>query len=479
VNTSASWPPLEEARQRVLRIQTKLHHWASNDSNHRFDDLANLVADPSFLTVAWERIRRNRGSRSAGIDGVKPRAINTTDRTLLRELQDGLKTGTFHPLPVRERMIPKANGKLRRLGIPTVRDRVVQASLKLVLEPIFEADFKPCSYGFRPRHRAQDAIAEIHHFATRRYEWVMEGDITACFDEIDHTALMNRVRNRITDKRILLLVKAFLRAGILGEDKVHRETMTGTPQGGILSPVLANIALSVLDEHFAKAWEAKNAKSQRNIRWKKGLPSYRFIRYADDFVVMVRGTKDDAENVRTEVSEVLAPMGLRLAESKTKIASIDEGFDFLGFHIQRRLKRGTDKRYVYTYPSKKALMAITDKVRTLTDRSKHATLTCLLGRINPVLRGWCTYFQHGVSKQTFGYVDQFALDRTFQWIRKRHARRTWKYLRRHWCNAGRPTENGVILFEANKVTVKRYRYRGKQIPSPWDDEKNLRIAAVT
>src|SRR5205809_6935204 len=147
-------------------------------------------------------------------------------------------------------MIPKTGGKLRRLGIPTVRDRVVQAALKLGLEPIFEAEFRPCSSGFRPRRRAQDAIAEIHHFCSRSYEWVLEGDITACFDEIDHTVLMDRVRRRIGDKYVLALVKAFLKAGILGEDGVERDTSTGTPQGGILSPLLANIALSVLDDHF-------------------------------------------------------------------------------------------------------------------------------------------------------------------------------------------------------------------------------------
>ena len=171
----------------------------------------NLVSDPAFLVVAWQRVRGNRGARSAGVDGVKPRSIVFGD-VMLAELREDLKARRFKPLPVRERMIPKAGGKLRRLGIPTARDRVVQASLKLVLEPIFEADFKPCSYGFRPMRRAQDAIAEIHHFASRSYEWVLEGDITACFDEISHTGLMDRMRDRIGDKHVLGLVKAFLKS---------------------------------------------------------------------------------------------------------------------------------------------------------------------------------------------------------------------------------------------------------------------------
>ena len=183
-------------------------------------------------------------------------------------------------------MIPKPGStKLRRLGIPTARDRIVQAALKLVLEPIFEADFQPSSYGFRPRRRAQDAIAEIHQFSSRSYEWVLEGDIEACFDKIDHAALMDRVRRRIGDKRVLAVVKAFLNAGVLGEDGILRDTTTGTPQGGILSPLLANIALSVLDEHFAEGWRTDSGSTyQRTKRRRAGLANYRLVRYADDCV---------------------------------------------------------------------------------------------------------------------------------------------------------------------------------------------------
>ena len=223
------------AERRVLEIQTKLHRWASDDPHRRFDDLFNLVADPSFLLMAWERVAGNKGARSAGIDGASVDFVRERigGENFLAELREQLTSRGFRPLPVRERMIPKPGSrKRRRLGIPTVADRVVQASLKLVLEPIFEADFAPCSYGFRPNRRAHDAMAETLFLASKTYEWVLEGDIAACFDEISHPALMDRVRARIADKRVLALVKAFLKAGILTEVGARQETVTGTPQGG-------------------------------------------------------------------------------------------------------------------------------------------------------------------------------------------------------------------------------------------------------
>ena len=244
-------------------MQAKLHRWAAADPGRRFDDLFNLVHDPATLIVAFDRVAGNTGSRTPGVDGL---TVADVERTVgvpgfLDDLRAQLKAGTYRPLPVRERKIPKpgGSGKVRSLGIPTVADRVVQAALKLVLEPIFEADFMPVSYGFRPRRRAQDAIAEIHHYGTHGYRWVLDADIEACFDSIDHTALMDRVRQRVKDKRVLGLVKAFLKAGVLTELGDSRDTNTGTPQGGILSPLLANIALSVLDEHLHGPWQPGGA----------------------------------------------------------------------------------------------------------------------------------------------------------------------------------------------------------------------------
>ena len=275
------------------------------------------------------------------------------------------------------------------------------------------------------------------------------------------------MRTRIVDKRVLTLVKAFLKAGILGEDGQLRETHTGTPQGGILSPLLSNIALSVLDDYSAQAWKAMEPYPVRAKRRYQGLANYRMVRYADDFVVLVAGSRMDAEALRVEVATVLAQIGLRLSESKTRICHIDEGFDFLGFRIQRHRKRGASKSFVYTYPSKKALASVKTKVRGMTRGATHQPLGTLLRRLNPVLRGWTNYFRHGVSSQTFSYLSAFAWRRVLCWLRRKAHRSNWAELRRRFLWKWWPTQDEVMLFDPVSVPVIRYRYRGATIPSPW------------
>lgn len=473
VNTgAASAPSFARAYAAVRRMQTKLHGWAVTDGGRRFDDLYNLVCDPAFLTMAWERVAQNKGSRTPGVDRATVAWINSGMgvEAFLQELRDQLRSRTFQPVPVRQVMIPKASGKLRKLGIPTVADRVVQAALKLVLEPIFEADFQSCSYGFRPNRRAQDAIAEIHHFTSKRYEWVLEADIEACFDMIDHNALMDRLRHRIGDKRVLALVKAFLKAGVLTTAGTTEGTVTGTPQGGILSPLLANIALSALDDHFVGRWQQEMATEvQRQRRRRKGHANYRLIRYADDFVIVITGGREDAEDLREDVAAVLAPMGLRLSPAKTRVVHIDDGFDFLGFHIRRMRKRGSNKWFVYTMPSTKAIASIKARVKTMTYRhTLHHDPGHLSGYLGRVLRGWANYFRHGVSKAIFNAIDSYTWERITNWLRKKH-RIGWPELRRRYCLPGtwRLTFDGQRFRGAASVTVARYRYRGYHIPTPW------------
>ncbi|MXP20227.1 group II intron reverse transcriptase/maturase [Gordonia sp. HNM0687] len=479
MNIGAALEKPYTASQRVLRMQTKLHRWAAADSGRRFEDLYNLVADPCFLAEAWRRVSENKGARTAGIDRRSVRSIEASSQGVIGFLEDlraQIKAREFRPVPVRQVMIPKPGGKKRGLGIPTIADRVVQACLKLVLEPIFEADFSASSYGFRPKRRAQDAIADIWYHTSRGYEWVFEADITACFDEIDHSALLDKVRDRIVDRRILALIKKFLKAGILGEGQVTRYTHTGTPQGGILSPLLANIALSVLDDHIEDWWAAHTNATARFRHRQRGGATYRLVRYADDFVIMVFGTRDHADALWTSVSDLLAPMGLRLSPEKTKVVHINEGFDFLGFHIQRHTQRGSTRRYVYVYPSKKSLISIRRKLKDATKQITHDPPEQLFRRLSPMIRGWTQYFRHSSASKAFGQLRYYLWWRVWGWLRNKYprtARRAlfWRFNRTHWME-----NNGVRLFDPGSVRIQRYHYRGTKIPSPWDTTSHAATA---
>ncbi|WBB48445.1 group II intron reverse transcriptase/maturase [Verrucosispora sp. WMMA2044] len=458
-------------------MQAKLHRWAAAEPGRRFDDLFNLVHHPATLLLAFDRVAGNLGARTAGVDGLTVADVEQYIGVpgFLDDLRAQVKAGTFRPLPVRERRIPKpgGSGKVRKLGIPTVADRVVQAALKLVLEPIFEADFAPVSYGFRPKRRAQDAIAEIHQYGSKGYRWVLDADIEACFDSIDHVVLMDRIRHRIKDKRVLALVKAFLKAGVLTELGEREATHSGTPQGGILSPLLANIALSALDEHLMAPWKPGGPMStgtRRHYRRGKGLPTWRLVRYADDFVVLVHGTEDHVHALREDVASMLAPLGLRLSAAKTQVVHMSDGFDFLGFHIQWRRKRGTNKWYVYTFIAKRPIRSLKTKIRALTRRTSQQDLGYVLTRINQVTHGWANYFRHAVAKHTFNMLDTFTFWRVVSMITTRRRWRWKEFRRRHITPEGhwqQPTASGIELQRIAAIHVTRYRYRGTKIPNPW------------
>jgi RNA-directed DNA polymerase len=302
---------------------------------------------------------------------------------------------------------------------------------------------------------------------------VLEADIRACFDEISHSALMDQVRKRIKDKRVLALVKAFLKAGILTERGQNEDTLTGVQQGGILSPLPANVALSVLDEHLHAAWQpggALSTRGKREYRRKTGRPTWRLVRYADDFVVTVHGTEADALQLREEVARVLATMGLRLSEAKTQVTHIDRGFDFLSFHIQRKRKGGTDKWYVYTFVADRAIRAVKDKIRALTHRTSQRDLEDLLTHINRITQGWANHFRHAVVKHVFAAIDHVVWGRPARLLMARH-HWGWKQFRaRHTDPTGRwlPIRAGTTeLRPIARVPVTRYRYRGDRIPTPW------------
>jgi len=279
------------------------------------------------------------------------------------------------------------------------------------------------------------------------------------------------VRRRVKDKRVLGLVKAFLKAGLLTELGENRDTHTGTPQGGILSPLLSNIALSVLDEHLQEQWRQQmGTESRRARRRRKGLGTWRLVRYADDFVVLVNGTRGNVEALQAEVATVLAPMGLRLSPVKTQVVHMSEGFDFLGFHIQWRRKYGSDKWYVYTFIADRPVRQLKVKIRDLTRRTSQQNLRDVLIRLGQIMRGWANYFKHAVCKHLFSQLAAFTWWRVIRWQMQLH-RWKWKDVRR-WLTtptgAWKPiTADRIVMFNLASVPVTRYRYRGNTIPNPW------------
>jgi RNA-directed DNA polymerase len=475
VNTVAPWLAPNEAEARVLHVQTKLHKWAAAQQDKTFHDLFNLVCDPATLQVAWQRVRANRGSRTAGVDG-RTRAYVEQQvgvARFLEQLRGSLKDGTYRPQPVRERLIPKpGSGKKRRLGIATLRDRVVQMALKLVLEPIFEPDQYQSSYAYRPGRRTWDAVAEVVHFINNGYQWVIEGDVENCFDAIPHRVVVERVRRRISDRRILGLVKAFLRAGVLTELGRLERTPTGTPQGGIASPLFANLALSALDEPFHQAWQATSKyRNQRTYLRSRGRATAKLIRYSDDFVIVVAGTREQAEALRDQTAEILAAQGLRLSASKTLITHVDQGFDFLGVRIQRR-QRKQRSPCAYTFISKPAFQTAKRKIKALTRRhTRNFSLRELLVMVNRILRGVANYFRFAAGKRTLHYLGYYAWWRVMRWLRAKHPKATWTWLRKRYFGKDKLAEAGVTLFRPDSVKVAPYRYRGTKIATPWNAEQ--------
>jgi RNA-directed DNA polymerase len=458
---------------RVLRFQRKLHDWASEDAERRFCDLWNLVCDPATLLVAWSRVSANRGSRTAGIDIFTRHRVEHQYgvERFLRELRAELKERRFRPLPVRERQIPKRDGNKRRLGIPTLKDRVVQVALKLVLEPIFESGFYPSSYGYRSGRRAHDAIAEIVHFAhaPSDYEWVIEADIEACFDRLSHSLIQGEVRRRVGDKRVLGLVRSFLKAGVMTETGRLERTLTGTPQGGVASPLLANIALSALDRHYQADWEEMSRYTgRRQYLRSRGHPTWRLVRFADDLVVLVKGTREQAQALLERLAGRVEALGLRLKPEKTGVTHIDAGFVFLGQRVIRKPKGA--KRHVYTFVCDEALASVKRRIKALTGRSTtYLELADLLRTLNPILRGWAGYFRYASAKRTFAYLGNYAWWRVMRWLRKKHPKRTWKQLRRRYFGKNGIQDKGITLYNPAATRVERYRHRGARISTPWNE----------
>jgi RNA-directed DNA polymerase len=404
---------------KIAQKQRTLAETAKVNPAHRFTNLYSLMHWDCWIRQAVDNVLARPGSSTAGVDGKARDYFKEHYEETIELLIHELKTRTFHPQPVRRTYIPKSNGKMRPLGILTLRDRFVQEALRAILDPIFESDFRPHSYGFRKGRCTMDAIAVIMPLCNEsaKHFYVIEGDIKSYFDVVQHRKLLSLLKRRIADRDILALIWKFLKAGIM-EDFQFTRSESGVCQGGILSPLLANIYLHELDVWAEQQWEGDAYSRQK--RRKAGGGHYRMVRYADDFVVVSNDTIEGVTHTKEALKDFLAcELHLELSEEKTKITHVNQGFDFLGFHIRRSKPEG--RWVVHLRPTQKGTERVRQRIKMLTSRNwtwmdEYTRLTTL----NAIVRGWAEYYKHTSLLQDIEHVTRYTWFRYLQWLLRKH-----------------------------------------------------------
>jgi len=434
---------------KVRQLQRKLYLSAKKSKSRRFHALYERIHDWGVLQESWKRVRANGGA--AGIDGETLKAIEAKGiEPFLKGIQQHLEEGRYHPVPVRRVEIEKrdGSGKKRPLGIPTVRDRVVQMAAKIVLEPVFEADFRDCSYGYRPKRSTVNAMERIRGLANKGYNFVLDGDIRNYFGSIDHEKLLEAVRRRISDRRVVKLIKKWLKAGVMTEGRLE-SSHVGTPQGGVISPLLSNVYLNMVDE----TWERENSAL--------GI----LVRFCDDFVVLSR-TRRAVEESRRRMAAALAGLELELHPEKTKIVELSwgkEGFDFLGWHVTKRASSRFRGRYFLNrWPSRRSMSRLYGRFRAMAHRNRRVrNVRELVAELNPVLRGWAEYFRTGNSRRKFQQADKVLWERLALYEAKRRFRNgpyyhrglgRWNYEWFKKLGLFDLTHNGIIRYPGLEVS---------------------------
>ncbi len=470
----------------IARVQKSLATKALCQPRHRFDDLYRYVREMKWLERAYSRVLSNEGAKTPGLDGITGKDLSAAEGVaILNQTVEELREGSYGPRPVKRVYIPKANGKLRPLGIPTVRDRLVQEALRMLLEPIYESHFLPCSHGFRPGHSTMTAISQIQRFCNEKgkYFWIVEGDIKGCFDNISHEKLIHLLRKRIADERLLSLIWRFLKAGYMEENILHTPKV-GTPQGGIVSPLLANAYLHEMDRHWQEQYNSMSNR-QRERRRKEGKGNVPLVRYADDFLVLTNGPKATAIALKEEFGDCLHTLALTLSPEKTVITHVNDGLDFLGFHIQRLPKRSEpERKALYVTPTEKNMERYKEKIRELLSEP-NINVVNKLQAANRIIRGWARYYQQVQSSWTRQRLDQWTYKAFWRWLqRKKHGGPVGKkelydrYLSQRNDQGHKTLGYGqIFLARMNDVPFKRYYAPQGGIPHPYLVEETDRTIA--